>query len=56
MAILLTELYVLFLYAKEMIKLENSNYDKLDISIFTASLVCIVVDIGSATVFSVGIS
>ncbi len=46
----------MFLYVREMVKLENSNYDKLDISIFVMSIVCLIVDVVSACAFGIGIS
>lgn len=46
----------MFLYVREMVKLENSNYDKLDISIFVMSIICLIVDVVSACAFGIGIS
>lgn len=54
--ILLLEFYLVYLYVKEVMKLENSNYDKLDISIFAMSILCLAVNIGSSLIFGIGIS
>lgn len=54
--ILLVEIYVIYLYGLEIFRIENSNYDKLDISIFCISLCSLIIDLFSALFFGIGIS
>lgn len=53
--LLLAETYVAGLYLRELTRTQHSNYDRLDIALFGASLGCLVLDIVCALAFAVGI-
>lgn len=54
--LLLAEGYVAALYVRELTRTQHSNYDRLDIALFAASLACLALDLVGALALAVGIS
>ncbi len=54
--LLLAEGYVAGLYVRELTRTQHSNYDRLDITLFVASVCCLALDLVCALVLAVGIS
>lgn len=55
-ALLLAEAYVAALYVRELTRTQHSNYDRIDIALFAASLGCLALDLVCALALGVGIS
>lgn len=54
--LILAEGYVSGLYLRELTRTQHSNYDRLDIALFAASLGCLTVDLVGAVGWAVGVS
>jgi hypothetical protein len=54
--LLLAEGYVIGIYVRELTRTQNSNYDKLDIALFAASVGCLLLDLVAALALARGIT
>jgi hypothetical protein len=54
--LVLAEGYVAGLYVRELTRTQYSNYDRLDIALFAASVGCLALDLVGALAMAVGIS
>lgn len=54
-ALLLAEGYVVALYVRELTRTQYSNYDRIDIAVFTTSVICLALDLVCALAFGLGI-